>query len=244
MPLIGHLEELRSRLIKSLGVVLICFTAAFFVSNHLLSWIKRPLQAEWVFLSPAEAFWANLKVALLGGLFISFPFLLYQAWAFIGPGLFKKEKKYGFLFLFFSVILFILGLLFCWWVVLPFALNFLISFGEKAGIRPTLAVGLYIDFVIKFLLAFAVIFQLPLVITLLSMMGVVTPKTLSRHRRYAILFAFIFAAILTPTPDIFNQVLMAGPILLLYELGILSARLFSKKPIKGKTQKEGVQDSD
>jgi sec-independent protein translocase protein TatC len=234
LPLVGHLEELRNRLIKSLGALLICFTAAFFVSDYLLSWIKRPLKTDLVFLSPAEAFWANLKVALLGGLFISFPFLLYQAWAFIAPGLFKKEKKYGLFFLFFSVIFFILGLLFCWGIVLPFGLNFLISFGEKAGIQPTLSVGLYIDFVIKFLLAFAVIFQLPLVITLLSMMGVVAPQTLSHHRRYAILFAFIFAAILTPTPDIFNQVLMAGPIIVLFELGILSARLFSRKESKTK----------
>ncbi len=124
-------------------------------------------------------------------------------------------------------------------MVLPFALNFLIAFGHKAGIQPTLSIGLYIDFVVKFLLAFAVIFQLPLVITLLSMLGILNPKTLAKQRRYAILLAFICAAILTPTPDIFNQVLMAGPIILLYELGILSARLFSKKKLRSKFQKEG-----
>ena len=225
----GHLEELRSRLIKCLVAVGVCFTASFFVSRHLLSWLQKPLKTDLIFLSPTEAFWANLKVALLGAIFIALPFLLYHAWAFIAPGLFRKEKKNGLIFLILSIFFFILGVSFCWFVVLPFGLNFLINFGSNAGIQPMISVGLYIDFVFKFLIAFGAIFQLPLIITLLSRLGLLTPQFLAKNRRYAVLFAFITAAILTPTPDIFNQVLMAGPIILLYELGILTARIFSKK---------------
>jgi len=235
MPLMGHLDELRSRLIKCLIVVAVCFMGSFFVSRHLLSWLQKPLDTGLIFLSPTEAFWANLKVALLGAIFIALPFLLYQAWAFIAPGLFRKEKKNGLIFLTFSIFFFILGVSFCWFVVLPFGLKFLMSFGSKAGIQPMISIGLYIDFVFKLLIAFGAIFQLPLIITLLSMLGLLTPQFLAQNRRYAILFAFITAAILTPTPDIFNQVLMAGPIILLYELGILSARLFSKKKAQTNT---------
>jgi sec-independent protein translocase protein TatC len=239
MPWVGHLEELRNRLLKCLASVGLCFAVAFFFSDHLFSWLKQPLRAELVFLSPAEAFWAHLKVSLFGGFLLSLPVLFYQVWSFVVPGLFRHERKYGLIFILFSALFFLLGLTFCSLVVLPFALHFLITFGSNAGIKPTISVGLYVDFVLKLLLAFGLIFQLPLVITLLSRLGLLTSEFLSRHRRYAVLLAFIAAAILTPTPDVFNQTLMAGPIILLYELGILSARLFAKRvPSSGVTEEE------
>ena len=242
MPWVGHLEELRNRLIKCMVSVGLCFAVAFYFSDRLFSWFKQPLHAELVFLSPAEAFWTQLKVSLFGGFLLSLPFLFYQVWSFVSPGLFRHERRYGIIFIFSSALFFFLGLTFCSLVVLPFALDFLITFGSNAGIKPTISVGMYVDFVLKFLLAFGLIFELPLVITLLSRLGLLTPEFLSRHRRYAILLAFIAAAILTPTPDVFNQTLMAVPMILLYELGILSARMFAKREPQPEAAEEELHE--
>ena len=125
------------------------------------------------------------------------------------------------------------GLFIALFVIIPFAVNFLVNFGQEQGLKPMITISSYIDFIIKFTLAFGVVFELPVVITLLSMLGLVTPQFLSKNRKYAILINFIIAAILTPTPDIVNQSLMAGPLCILYELGIISARIFGrKKPAK------------
>lgn len=229
MPLTGHLAELRQRLIKCLIVLGIGFGVSFYFVDGLLALLKRPSPAQLYFLSPTEAFWMSLEIAFFAGLFLSLPVILYQLWKFIAPGLLSHERKYVVPFLLLGTLFFTFGLLFCYFIVLPFALTFLVGYGTDMGLRPLLSIGSYVDFLLKFLLAFGLIFELPLAITLLARIGLITPEFLSRNRKYAILINAILAAVLTPTPDVFNMMLMMIPLLLFYELGILGARLFGGK---------------
>jgi sec-independent protein translocase protein TatC len=157
---------------------------------------------------------------------------LYQIWRFVSPGLLAHERRLAAPFVLLGCLFFVLGLAFCYFVVAPFALNFLVGFGLQQGLKPVFSIGLYIDFLLKFLLAFGLVFELPLAITVLAKLGLVTPQFLSRQRRYAILVNAILAAILTPTTDVFNMMLMMVPLLVFYELGIWGARLFGRKPIR------------
>jgi sec-independent protein translocase protein TatC len=200
----------------------------YLVSERLIGWLARPVTAPLVFISPAEAFWANLKVAFMGGVLLGLPVVLYQVWKFIEPGLYPVERKYGGVFVLAAFLLFVLGMAFCAFVVFPFTIGFLMTY-KTAGLSPMLSVGTYVDFAVKFFLAFGAVFELPPVITLLARLGVVTPQRLAANRKYAVLGAFVVAAILTPTPDVFNQCLMVVPLLVLYELGILSARWFGRR---------------
>jgi sec-independent protein translocase protein TatC len=163
------------------------------------------------------------------GLFIAMPIILWNVWAFVAPGLHKHERKYAAPFVIIGSLLFIGGGAFAMLVVVPFAISFLVTFGQEQGLRPMITISSYIDFILKFTLAFGLVFEMPVVITLLSMVGVVTPQFLSKNRKYAVLINFVIAAILTPTPDIVNQSLMAGPLIILYEVGIICARVFARK---------------
>ncbi len=181
-----------------------------------------------VFLAPAEAFWMHMKVSFVASLIFALPVIFYQIWKFISPGLLSNEKKYLIPFLVASTGLFLVGSLFCFLIILPFAMTFLL--GYKTGtLSPMISVGSYIDFCLKFILAFGAIFELPLVIIFLTKFGIVSPGSLAKNRKYAILFSFIAAAILTPTPDAFNQILMSVPIIILYEIGILLSRIIFRK---------------
>ncbi|MBI5746097.1 MAG: twin-arginine translocase subunit TatC [Nitrospirae bacterium] len=243
MPIIKHLIELRTRLVRSAIMVGIAFSAALYFTKDIIKILKKPLaNAELIFISPAEAFWVTFKIAFIVGLIFSLPVVLYELWKFIAPGLKMNERKYGIIFVSSSFVLFVMGLVFCAYVILPFALSYLISYGLDVGMKPMISVGNYIDFVLKFSIAFGLIFELPLAITILSKLGVIDPKMLSKHRKYAVLLAFIVSAILTPTPDVFNQTLMAVPIIILFELGLISARLFGKKrEEEGVTPKEAKE---
>jgi sec-independent protein translocase protein TatC len=228
MPFTGHLVELRSRLIRSVIALALCSVVSFYFSDHILVWLRRPLSAKLIFLSPAEAFWASLKVSLFVGLFMALPVILYEIWQFVSPGLLPKERIALLPFLFLGLVGFAAGLLFGYFVALPFAIGFLIDYGEKAGMLPMISVSMYVDFNLKFLLAFGLIFELPLAILFLTRLGIMTPEFLARNRKYAVFLAFMAGAILTPTPDVFNQTIMALPLILLYEIGIWTARLFGK----------------
>jgi sec-independent protein translocase protein TatC len=259
-PLTSHLADLRNRLIKSIGAVLVGFVVSFTFSEKLFKLLTLPLRADLhlsmvapylsfipkkspieklVFLAPAEAFWMHLKISIVSGIIITLPVALYQIWKFVAPGLLPKEKKYVGPFIIAGTGLFLMGDLFCFTIILPFAMNFLLNY-KTASLTPMISVGSYVDFTLKFLLAFGAVFELPIVILFLTRMGVVTPKTLARHRKYAFLLAFVIAAFLTPTPDAFNQTLMAGPIILLYEAGILISRIFSRKD----TSSENSEDQE
>ena len=231
MPFLEHLGELRVRIVRSLAGLLIGLVIGIPVSKPVMIWLTRPLRAmnhDVVFLAVTEAFWVQMNVALMLGLFIASPWILWQVWAFIAPGLYPHEKKYATPFVIIGSLLFILGGAFSLVVVTPNAVRFLVSFGAESGLKPMISIGSYIDFLLKFTLAFGAVFEVPLAITLLARIGLVTPRMLAQNRKYAILGAFIAGAILTPTPDAINQSLMAGPIIVLYEVGIVSARIFGR----------------
>lgn len=250
LPLTAHLAELRKRIVISSVVLLITFVVLFNFSEYLFEFLTFPLKSEMkidftdpylhikekpavalVFLAPAEAFWMHMKVSFVASFIVALPLIFYQIWKFISPGLMSNEKKYLIPFLLVSTTLFLVGALFCFVIILPFAMTFLL--GYKTGtLSPMISVGSYVDFCLKFIVAFGAVFELPLVIIFLTKFGIVSPDSLAKHRKYAVLFSFVAAAALTPTPDAFNQILMSIPIILLYEIGILLSRImFRKKKI-------------
>ena len=232
MSFFEHLAELRQRIIWSLIPAAVGLGVALYFTPGIMRFIQRPLlsmDTKLVFTTPTEAFWTYMKVAMITGLFIAMPIVLWNVWAFVAPGLHKHERKYAAPFVIIGSLLFLIGGAFALVVIVPYASNFLVNFGQSQGLQAMISVASYTDFVLKFTLAFGLVFELPVVITLLSMIGVVTPQFLSKNRKYAILINFIIAAILTPTPDVVNQALMAGPLIVLYEVGILAARIFGRK---------------
>jgi sec-independent protein translocase protein TatC len=232
MPFLEHLGELRVRIMRALIGVIIGLVIAFPASKPVMLWLSRPIRAmnqDVVFLAVTEAFWVQMKVALMLAMFLAAPWILWQVWAFVSPGLYSQEKKYAAPFVIIGSLMFIAGGAFSLLVVTPNAVKFLLSFGTDAGLKPMISIGSYIDFLLKFTLAFGLVFEVPIGLTLASRMGLVTPKGLAKNRKYAVLGAFVAAAVLTPTPDMINQSLMAGPIIVLYEVGILSARLFGRR---------------
>jgi len=231
MPFMEHLGELRVRIMRALMALLVGLAIAFPFSQRVVDWLARPIQRSGntlVFLAVTEAFWVQMKVALFLGLFIASPGILWQVWRFIEPGLHGHEKKYAVPFVLIGSLLFIAGGAFSLLIVTPSAITFLLSYA-RPGLQPMISIGNYIDFLLKFTLAFGAVFEVPLAMTLVARMGLVTAKQFARNRKYAILGAFIAGAILTPTPDMVNQTLMAGPIIILYELGIVAARVFGRR---------------
>lgn len=247
MSFFDHLGDLRKKIVVSLIALSIIFVVAFNYSEYILQFLMFPLRysldfsvrdmymhfvpqdklhnTKLVFLSPAEGFWMNMKVAFVASLILSLPVIFQQFWSFIAPGLHSKEKKYVVPFVSLATSLFLVGASFCFFIVLPFAMGFLLTYKIGDFMMPMLSVGQYVDFCLKFILAFGAVFELPIIIVFVTRMGIVTPKTLAKNRKYAVLIAFIVAAILTPTPDVFNQTLMAVPMIVLYEVGILLSRI-------------------
>ena len=233
MSFFDHLTELRTRIMWSLAAAGAGLVVALYFTERVMRYmVDHVLRIKPVFTTPTEAFWTYMKVAMIGGLFIAMPVLLWNVWAFVAPGLHKHERKYAAPFVIIGSLLFLLGGAFALLVVVPFAVQFLVNFGQQQGLQPMLSISSSIDFILKFTLAFGLVFEMPVVITLLSMIGVVTPQFLSKNRKYAILINFIIAAVLTPTPDALNQTLMAGPLIILYEVGIISARIFGRRAAK------------
>jgi sec-independent protein translocase protein TatC len=195
-----------------------------------LSWVPTDLPAvPFVFLAPAEALWQSVKVAGLFALVAVTPYLLLEVWQFVVPGLHAQERRFVAPFVLLSTVAFYAGVGFSFFFVLPFALNFLVSYGVNAGFVPQISIAQYVGFSLWFLLVFGLIFEVPLAITLMAKLGWVDAPFLKRYRKWALLGSFIFAAILTPTPDPFNQCLMALPMYIFYEIGIVSAGFFNKK---------------
>ena len=246
MPVMEHLVELQVRLTRAVIIVGVLFVGTFFFADQLVQWLRVPLQnafipgrLEWVptdlpaipfvFLAPAEALWQNVKVAGLFALVLSTPYVLGEIWQFVVPGLHVHERRFVGPFVLISTVAFYAGILFSFFFVLPFALNFLVSYGVNAGFIPQISIEAYVGFALWFLLVFGVIFEVPLAITLMAKIGWVDAPFLKKYRKWAFLGAFIFAALLTPTPDPFNQCLMALPMYVFYEVGIVSAGFFGKK---------------
>ncbi len=225
LTLIEHLEELRRRLIICVIVVGIASIIAYFNIQPLLNWLIRPVGTV-VFTKPTEAFTAGLKLAFFIGLFVSMPVILFHVWRFISPALHQNEKRSLFWVVPVSVVMFAIGMAFAYFVAIPAGLQFLLSYGTSQ-IQPYISVSSYISFLTFFVLAFGLIFQLPVAIALLSVAGFVSPKYLRQNRRFAIVAVFVVSAVFTPTPDVFNQCIMAIPLYILFEMSILlSVMLF------------------
>lgn len=243
MSFTGHLEELRNRLIQCLIAIGIGFVGSYFFKEKLFQILVRPLlkamgeEGTLIFTGVTEPFFVYLKVSLVAGIFFTAPVILFEVWAFIAPGLYSHEKKYVVPFVFFSSILFLLGTLFGYYIVCPYGFKFLLGFADY-NIQPMLAIKEYFSFSTKLLLAFGFVFELPLFIVFLSKAGIVSPETLSRQRKYAILLIFVIAAILTP-PDVATQIMMAGPLIGLFEIGIIMAKIFRKKEEMAEDEKAG-----
>lgn len=246
MPVMEHLVELQVRLTRAVVIVGVVFVGTFFFADQLVQWLRVPLQnmfipgsltwvptdlplIPFVFLAPAEALWQNVKVAGLFALVLATPYVLWEVWQFVVPGLHAQERRFVGPFVLISTLAFYTGILFSFFFVLPFALNFLISYGVNAGFIPQISIAQYVGFALWFLLVFGLIFEVPLAITLMAKLGWVDAPFLKRYRKWAFLGAFFVAAILTPTPDPFNQCLMAVPMYVFYEVGIVSAGFFGKK---------------
>ncbi|MGH8063632.1 MAG: twin-arginine translocase subunit TatC [Candidatus Entotheonellia bacterium] len=222
LPFTDHLDELRHRLIVSLVGIGIGFAVCYGFSQQLLLLLQRPMPTRLVFIAPTEAFFVNLKVAFYAGLFLSVPLLLFQVWKFVAPGLYEHERRYSFPFLITSTVLFLVGALFAYAVILPIALHFLIAQGGELW-KPNITLSNYLSFCMRLILAAGLIFEFPVLMYFLTKVGVVTPEFLVKNRKYAVLAAFIISAILTP-PDVFSQILLAVPLFLLFEVSIFVAK--------------------
>ena len=237
LPLTEHLQELRKRLILSFIAIGIGFTACYVFSDSIFNILAVPLLkimpegGSLVFISVAEAFFTYMKVGFFGGIILTSPFVLYQIWAFVAPGLYRHEKRYVVPFIFLGSFFFALGILFAYFFALPVGFKFLLGYATDF-IKPMPNMKEYLSFSIKFLLVFGLVFEFPVVLLLLARIGVIDAKMLAKQRKYAILLIFVFAAVVTP-PDVISQVIMALPLIGLYELSILLSRLFGKK--KGET---------
>lgn len=230
MPLTAHLEELRTRLIKSLIAVGVCFAISYGFKEKLFWAVSRPLidvmppGSFMIFTGLPEAFFTYLKISFFAGLFLASPVVLYQIWKFISPGLYPAEKKYVVPFVITSTLLFISGVCFAYFIVLPPAFRFFVDFSTDF-FRPMFTLKEYLSLTLKLLLAFGIVFEIPVFLFFMTKVGLVDSRTLARKRKYAILIIFIAAALLTPTPDAFTQILMALPMMALYEVGILVSKL-------------------
>jgi sec-independent protein translocase protein TatC len=233
IPFTGHLEELRKRLIICFISIGIGFVAAYGFKEKLFQILMHPLVSVMktgetlIFTGLPEAFFTYLKVAFLAGILLASPVIIYQFWIFVAPGLYEKERRLLVPIVFLSTFFFMAGAFFGYFIVFPFGFKFFLGFATDT-IKPLPSMREYLSLSSKLLLAFGLVFELPLVITFLAKLGIVNVEFLKKNRKYAILLFFVFAAILTP-PDVVTQIMMAVPLMVLYEISILGAKVFGRK---------------
>jgi sec-independent protein translocase protein TatC len=248
MPLLEHLVELRTRLMYAVGALLIAFMGCYYFAEDIYGFLVAPLAdalaghegRRLIYTALHEAFFTYIKVALFAAFFVSFPVIAGQLWMFVAPGLYKNERRAFLPFLFFTPLLFLLGASMVYYLIIPLAWKFFLGF-ETPGSPGHLAIQLepkvneYLSLVMKLILAFGISFQLPILLTLLARVGLATSEGLKAKRKFAIIGVFVFAAVLTP-PDIISQVGLAIPILILYEISIISAKMVEKKRAERETK--------
>ena len=247
MPLLGHLEELRSCIIKALLSIALALVPTYLFASELFTLLTQPLQQivpappMLIGTSPAEAFFTKLKVSFIAALFLASPVVFYQLWRFVAPGLYEQERRYVLPFVFFATCFFVLGATFCHVFVLPVGYAFFIDQYQSIGVQPTLRISEYLSFTARMLLAFGVTFELPVLTFFFARIGLVTHSMLLSSFRYAIVIIFIVAAVLTPGPDVASQLLMATPLLVLYILSIGIAYVFGKKRVEEADESESTE---
>ena len=248
MPLTSHLGELRKRLVHTLIVIIAVFVAATLIEMELdqpiLSAFRAPLDARnipLVFLELTEPFFTYLRIGLYAALFLSFPYLLGQIWLFVRPALFSKERNAIWPFILFSYPLFVGGGLFGYFVVIPYGYDFFLGFENKFTL-PSLSMASYLSLTIHLLFAFGLIFELPTVSFILTRLGIINAAWLRENRKYSLVVIFITAAVLTP-PDVFTQTLMAGPLIILYEISILVSKMAERKKEEAASETVNVKDA-
>jgi sec-independent protein translocase protein TatC len=231
MPFLSHLKELRDRVRNAAIAFVLAAIGCFYFSDAIFEWLKEPLFNVWrakkigsephlVFTQLTEPFWVNMSIALWAGIFAASPFIFYQLWKFVAPGLYKRERRLGVVFAIFSGLFFTAGAIFCRYLVVERLADFMLGFSTEAQ-KPMIAMMGYLDLIRDLMLAFGAVFELPLLIFFLSLIGMVTHRGLWKFNRWFIVIAFIVGAILTPTPDVPTQLMMALPMIVLYNFSIL-----------------------
>jgi len=253
MPFFAHLAELRNRLRKAAIAFAVAFVACWFVSHPIYEWLRVPLDNAWIrnadvlgptpmmaFTKPTEPFWVYMSVAMWAGIFASSPVIFYQLWKFVAPGLYKNERRVGLGFAFFSAAFFVGGALFCYRFVLENLYSFLLSYSD-VDLKPQIKIDEYFDLTKDMMLAFGAVFEMPVLIYFLAKIGLVTHKSLWKFNRWFIVLAFIIGAILTPSPDPLSQIMMAVPMVLLYNMSILTAYVVVKNKEKKKAAERAAE---
>ena len=244
MTLLDHLEELRKRIIRSLIAVSVAIGACYYFHQQIFDFLARPVYRylpegrRLAFLGITDPFIIYIKVSALAGLFIASPFLIYQAYAFISPGLYRKEKMWAIPFVVAGTLFFVAGGVFAYTVAFPFAVQFLLGMGESFD--AVITVQKYFGFLMTVILGLGLMFELPIFIFLAAVAGIVTPGFLMRHFRWAVLIIFIVSALVTPTPDVFNLCIFAVPTIGLYLLGVLAAWIV----VRSRKKKERAAEND
>jgi len=245
MSFLDHLGELRQRLLWSLLAVLVFFVPAYAFSNEIFEFLMKPLienlpeGSSLIFTRPAEGFTTYLKVSFFAAVILAIPFILYQAWQFVAPALYKKEKQIIIPFIFFGSLFFALGAAFCYYVASPPAFKFLLNEYSSDYVKAFPTIREALSFFMALIFGFGLVFEFPLIIFILARIGLVTSKWLRDKRKYAIVLSAIIAAMLTPTTDAVSMMLMFVPIIIFYELGIIVAWMFGKKK---KEKEENTED--
>jgi len=243
MPLTAHLEELRTRIIRSLLAIAAGFLASYAFAEPLVAWLLKPLtairpdQALVIGTGVTDAFFTKLKVSFVAGVFVASPAVFYQVWKFIAPGLYERERRVAVPFSIAASFFFVSGAAFCYYLVFPVAFRFFLEEFTSVGISPQIRVSEYLTFTSRMLLAFGATFELPVITFFLARVGLITHRTMLGAVRYAIVAIFIIAAVLTPGPDVASQLLMATPLLVLYALSIGVAYL-AGRPAADETESE------
>ena len=237
LPLVAHLTELRDRLLRAILAVLLVFIALFPFANDIYAFVSKPLRdllpegTSMIATEVASPFLTPFKLTLFAAIFIAVPYVLYQAWAFIAPGMYRNEKRFAFPVLASSVVLFYLGAAFAYFVVFPLIFAFFTSVAPE-GIAIMTDINRYLDFVLKLFFAFGVAFEIPIAALISIWAGITTPDQLARKRPYIIVGCFVFGMLLTP-PDVISQSLLAIPMWLLFEAGVFAGRLLLKRRAAG-----------
>lgn len=242
LPFLSHLIELRDRLLRSVIFVVLVFLALAYYANDIYALLAGPLMkympanSSMIAIEVASPFFTPFKLALVVSIFISIPYLLYQFWAFVAPGLYQHERRFILPLLIASTLLFFLGVAFAYFVVFPLMFKFLAA-AAPAGVTVMTDISHYLDFVLTLFFAFGICFEVPIFTVVLVWAGLVTPRDLAEQRPYVIVGAFIVGMVLTP-PDVISQTLLALPMWLLFETGLLCSRLFTPKPAESDPGKQ------